>query len=102
MGVPPAAAAPPVVALARAPPRSYRELYGNDAYNTAPGHTAAYLAGYRFTDADGEVIPTPATLRDQTIALSDRQSMSFLALITGRDGLYEVVVIHHLVRYWRP
>ena len=44
-------------------------------------------------------MPAPAVLRDQTIALSDRQSMAFLALVTGPDGRYEVVVVHRLVHY---
>ena len=33
---------------------------------------------------------TPATLRDQTVALSDRQYMLFLALIAGPGGENEV------------
>lgn len=45
------------------------------------------------------MVPKPVVLRDQTIALSDRQSMPFLALVTGQDGKYAVVVVHRLVRY---
>lgn len=58
-----------------------------------------YLAGYRFTDAGGAGVPTPAMLRDQTVALSDRQPMAFLALMPGHDGQPEVVVIHRVLRY---
>ena len=92
--IPPAPGAPPAPAfVAPAPRTSYRELYSDAASNPAPDRTAGYLAGYCFTDAEGGAIPTPANLRDQTIALSDRQPMAFLALVTGQDGQYEVTVI---------
>ena len=83
--IPPAPGAPPP-AIAVPAPRTYRELYSDAANNPAPDRTVGYLAGYRFTDVEGKAIPTPATLRDQTIALSDRQPMAFLALVTGQDG----------------
>jgi hypothetical protein len=99
-----AAAGPPVAAvpggaLPRTEPRTYRELYSDDSYNPAPERIAGYLAGYRFTDLGGGGVPTPAALRDQTIALSDRQSMAFLALTVGQDNAHEVVVVHRLLRY---
>jgi hypothetical protein len=87
-------AAPPTV-----PPRTYRELYVDATNNPTPERTAGYLAGYRFAEPGGGGVPTPAALRDQTIALSDRQPMAFLALVTGQDGSYEVVVLHRLMRY---
>ena len=89
-------AAPPIIAL---PPRSYRELYSDASNNPRLDRTAEYLLGYRFTDAGGGGVPTPAALLDQTIALSDRQSMAFLALVTGPDGTNEVVILHRLLRY---
>ncbi|KAI2502315.1 hypothetical protein MHU86_12119 [Fragilaria crotonensis] len=80
-------------------PTSYRELY-SDATNSPPlDRTAAYLASYRFTDAGLGAVPTPAVLRDQAVALSDRQPMAFLALTTGPDGTPEVVILHRLLRY---
>ena len=56
--IPPAA---PAVALPRAVPRTYRELYSDDEYNPAPGRTAGYLARYRFSSpVGGAPVPTPA------------------------------------------
>lgn len=84
---------------ANATPRTYRELYSDAANNPPPARTAGYLAGYRFTDAQGGGVPTPATLKDQTVVLSDRQPMAFLALVTGRAGELEVVIVHRMLRY---
>ena len=89
----------PDAALPQAAPRTYREVYSDDEYNPAPGRMAGYLAGYRFVGPAGGGVPTPAALRDQAVALSDRQSMAFLALSLGQDGQYEVVVVHRLLRY---
>ena len=106
---PPAAAAvppvPPAAPAAAAPiatpaPRTYRELYSDAANNPPPDRTAGYLSGYRFTaDPAGAAVPAPAALRDQTIALSDRQPMAFLALVRGQDDAYEVVILHRMLRY---
>lgn len=85
--------------LAPTPPRTYRELYADAANNPPLARTGGYLAGYRFADPGGGVLPAPATLRDQTVFLSDRQPMAFLALVTGVDGALEVVVVHRLLRY---
>lgn len=90
------AAAPLLVPI---PPRTYGELYADAAHNPPPARTGGYLAGYRFTDPGGSFVPAPATLRDQTVFLSDRQPMAFLALVTGADGAIEVVVVHRLLRY---
>ena len=105
--VPPVAVAPPpppeVPQVAALPPtqpaRTYRELYADASNNPAPDRTAGYLAGYRFTDPAGGLVPTPAALRDQTVTLSDRQPMAFLALVTGQGGALEVVILHRLLRY---
>jgi hypothetical protein len=98
------AGGPPAVEEARIPvapvqPRTYRELYADAANHPTPDRTAGFLAGYRFTDPTGGAIPTPAALRDQTVALSDRQPIALLALVTGVGGTHEVVVVHRLVRY---
>ena len=102
---PPAAAAAAAATVPPAPPeglvgppRTYRALYADAAYNPAPDRIAGFLAGYRFS-GDGD-IPTPAQLRDQTVALSDRQPMAFLCLVPGQDGVPdEVSVVHRLLRY---
>lgn len=97
--LPPPPLAPPVIALPTPPPRTYRELYVDAANNPAPERTAGYLYGYRFTDPTGGGIPTPATLKDQTITLSDRQPMAFLALVTGLNGRCKVVILHRMLKY---
>ena len=61
---------PLAAAEAAVPPRTYRELYADAANNPTPERLKGYLAGYRFA-CEGD-IPTPAQLRDQTVALSDR------------------------------
>jgi hypothetical protein len=101
---PPAAAAAAVAAEPPAPPEgvvgppcTYRALYADANRNPAPDRVAGFLAGYRFS-GEGD-IPTPALLRDQTVALSDRQPMAFLCLVPGQDGVPEVAVVHRLLRY---
>lgn len=78
-------------------PITYRELLADEANNPAPGRLADYLSGYRFDGAAG--IPAPATLRDQTVTLTDRQPMAFLALVPGPMGVHEVMVLHLMIRY---
>lgn len=96
---PPAAnaGAPPPPEVAAAPPSTYRELYADAAYNPTPDRLEGYLAGYRFA-GEGD-IPTPAQLRDQTVALSDRQPMAFLSLSNGPDGSPEVAIVHRILRF---
>ena len=57
----------------------YRKLYSDAANNPLLDCTARYLAGYRLTDEGGVGVSTPASLRDQTVTLSDHQPMVFLA-----------------------
>lgn len=90
-------APPPPAGAIREAPRTYRELYADAANNPAPDRTAGYLAGYRF--AGEGVIPVPIQLRDQTVAMSDRQPMAFLCMINGLDGLPEVSIVHRLLRF---
>ena len=98
---PPAALAavppPPPPEVAASPPRTYREWYADAAYNPAPDRILGYLNGYRFA-GDGD-IPTPAQLRDQTVALSDRRPMAFLCLVNGPDGTPEVSILHRVLRF---
>lgn len=92
-------AAPGIVPHAGPAARTYREYYLERGHVPPPERVAGYLAGYRFTEAGGVGVPTPAVLRDQTVTLSDRQSMAFLCLVTGVDGTGEVAIIHRFVRY---
>lgn len=95
-GAPPAAPEPPA---APAQPKSYRELFSDESYSPAPDRIANYLHGYRFADGGAGPVPAPATLREQTVVLSDRQPMAFLCLTVGPSGAREVTVIHRLMKY---
>ena len=88
---------PPPPDVARSPPLTYREWYADAAHNPSPERVAGYLGGYRF--AGERDIPTPAQLRDQTVALSERQPMAFLCLTNGPDGTPEVAIIHRILRF---
>lgn len=89
-------AAPAAVVAAPGPPKSYRELLNEESNSPSRDRLATYLQGYRF---DGGGVPAPATLRDQTVILSDRQPMTFLSLVQGPFGTPEVAIIHRLMRY---
>ena len=93
-GPPPGPGAPGGAPPALCPPKTYRELLTDEANSPAPGRLAEYLQGYRF-DGPGD-IPAPATLRDQTVTVSDRQPMTFLCLVAGPP---EVSIVHRLMRY---
>lgn len=101
----PPRAVPPVVnpvgpALPAGPAaRTYRQYYSERGHVPPPERVAGYLAGYRFADGGGGIVPTPAALRDQTVTHSDRQSMTFLCLIPGTEGPGEVAIVHRFVRY---
>lgn len=83
------------------PPECYRELYtaiGYDAGEPAPGRL---VASYRFVEAaGGGERPTPANLKEQTYALSERRPMTFLCLLKKPDGSVEVKVLHRMMRYF--
>lgn len=86
--------------LPDAPAATYREYYSYARNGPAPDRVRGFLGGYRFNDVGGGGVPTPATLRDQTVTLSDRQSLTFLCLIPGVDGAGgEVAVVHRVIRY---
>lgn len=59
---------------------------------------ANFLQGYCF-DGGAGAIPTPATLRNQTINLGDRQPLAFLCLIPGVTGALKVAILLRLMRY---
>lgn len=68
-----------------------------DAVAANPGE---YLAGYRFTDAAGGAVSVPATLRDQTILAAVRWAANgVLCLVPRPDGVPQVRVLHHFMRY---
>jgi hypothetical protein len=92
-----AAAPPHPFGAAESLPPTYRELYADAANNPEPERVAGYLGGYRFA-GEGD-IPTPAQLRDQSVALSDRQPMAFLCLSNGPDGSPDVSIVHRLLRF---
>ena len=94
-----AAALPPVPTIDDA--RTYREYYWGKGLVPPLERVAQYLFGYRFTDVGGGGVPTPATLRDQTTTLSDRQPLTFLCLLpaVGEGVSGEVAVVHRFVRY---
>lgn len=97
-GAPPA---PPVLPPAPVLPKTYREMFSDESNILALERMQEYLQGYHFTNEGGGAAPTPATLRDQTVILSDRQPMAFLlGLVTGiLGGVLEVVVMHRLMKY---
>ena len=97
VAVPPGA--PPVPLPAVVQPTTYRELVSDATRDAVAANPGAYLAGYRFSDAAGGAIPMPATLRDQTILLCDRQPMVFLCLVPRPDGVPQVRVLHRFMRY---
>ena len=93
--VPPAPVPPP----APGQPKTYRELFSDEA-NTPPAERIGnYLQGYRFVDGGAGPVPAPVTLRDQTAVLSDRQPMAFMCLTGGPGGAREVAIVHRMMKY---
>ena len=78
---------------------TYREYYLEQSRFPPANRVAAYLASYRYTDACGAGFPTPAALRDQTVALSNRHPLAFLYLTPGVDGTNKVAIVHRFIRY---
>lgn len=83
------------------PPGNYRELnaaFGYQAGEPAPGRL---VASYRFTETPGGgERPTPASLKEQTYALSERRPMTFLCLLKRPDASVEVRILHRMMRYF--
>ncbi len=78
--------------------RTYRKQYADAAKNPTPDLTGGYLVGYYRFAGDGD-IPTPAQLRNHTVAMSDCQPVAFLCLVNEQDGVPEVAIVHHLLRF---
>ena len=56
-------------------PSNYRELYSMIGYQAGEPEPGLLVARYRFTEAaGGGERPTPANLKEQTFALSERRS----------------------------
>jgi hypothetical protein len=81
-------------------PSCYRELYTMESYQAEEPDPARLLASYRFVEAQGGgERPTPANLVEQTFALSERRSMTFLCLLRTHGTGVEVRVLHRMIRY---
>lgn len=84
-------------------PTNYHQLLSDRTLDAVWDNPRAYLAGYRFANEPGggagaEAVPVPAALLDQTVLLSDRQTMTFLCLVPRRES-YTVRVLHRFMRY---
>lgn len=62
---------------------------------------ARLMASYRFTEAlGGGERPTPANLKEQTLALSERHPVAFLCLYRKTGTNVEVRILHRMLRYY--
>ena len=81
-------------------PSTYRELHSAAAYQGGKPDPTCLLASYRFSEtACGGERPTPASLIEQTLAFSERRSMTFLCLLRITGNQTEVRVFHRMIRY---
>ena len=82
-------------------PSNYRELYATGPRAGDP-EPAQLMASYRFTEAAGgaDQRPTPASLKEQTFAFSERSSMTFLCLMRRPNNTAEVRILHRMMRYF--
>ena len=84
-----------------ATPGNYRELYSTVGFQAGEPAIDRLLTSYRFTEAaGGGERPTPANLREQTFAFSDRRPMSFLCLARTIGDMVEIRVLHRMMRYF--
>lgn len=91
---------PPDV-LGASPPENYRELYAAVAYQAGEPAPGRLVASYRFAEIPGGgERPTPASLKEQTYALSERRPMTFLCLLKRPDASVEVRILHRMMRYF--
>ena len=82
-------------------PGNYRELYSAVGFQAGEPAVDRLLSSYRFTEvAGGGERPTPASLREQTFAFSDRRPMSFLCLARTTGARLEIRVLHRMMRYF--
>lgn len=83
-------------------PSNYRELYSTVGYQAGEpaDEPARLVASYQFAEGGGGgERPTPAGLKEQTFALSDRRPMTFLCLIRRPNTSVEVVqILHRMMR----
>ena len=92
---------PPPVDAEGATPGNYRELYSAAGFQAGEPAVNTLLPSYRFTEvAGGGERPTPASLREQTFAFSDRRPMSFICLARTTGALTEIRVLHRMMRYF--
>jgi hypothetical protein len=83
------------------PPGCYRELYAAHGYQAGEPAPGRLVASYRFIETGGGgERPTPANLKEQTFALSERRPMTFLCLLKKPDSSVEVKVLHRMMRYF--
>ena len=82
-------------------PGNYRELYSAVGFQAGKPAVDRLLSSYRFTEvAGGGERPTPASLREQTFAFSDRRPMSFLCLARTTGARLEIRVLHWMMCYF--
>lgn len=78
------------------PPTTYQSLFASPVYVAQlAANVEAYLAGYQ---SQGEDIPAPTGLRNQTVYRSDRIPMAFLCLLP-RDETQVVLLVHRFMRF---
>ena len=81
-------------------PRNYRELFTREPQDGDP-EPAQLMSSYRFTEvAGGAERPTPASLKEQTFAFSDRSPLTFLCLTRRHGTSVEVRILHRMMRYF--
>ena len=91
----------PPNAVEGATPVNYRELYSAVGFQAGEPAVDRLVSSYRFTEvAGGGERPTPANLREQTFAFSDRRPMTFLCLSRTIGNRVEVRVLHRMMRYF--
>lgn len=83
-----------------ATPSCYQELYSTASHQAEEPEASRLLTSYRFNEtAAGGERPTPASLVEQTFALSERRSMAFLCLARTTGTKAEVRILHRMMRY---
>ena len=81
--------------------RSYHDFYTTEGPRDT-SDPARLLASYRFTEAaGGGERPTPSSLKERSLALSDRRPLAFLCLHRKAGGTnVEVRILHRLMRFY--
>ena len=79
----------------------YRDLYADANFQAGEPGAAQLLSSYRYTEAaGGGERPTLASLKEQTLALSDRRSLTFLCLMRTAGTGVDVRILHKVMRYY--